>query len=89
MLDGFGGVWPVGSVPMLGTTFFGWDIARDIVVTPDGQGYAVIDGFGAIHRFGNAPAVQNIGFATFDRWRGLTVRNNKFTAVRADGYVAY
>jgi hypothetical protein len=88
LLDGFGSVWPVGSVPMLGTTFFGWDIARDIVVSPDGQGYALIDGFGAIHRYGNAPAVANVGFATFDRWRGLTVRNGKFTAVRADGYVA-
>jgi hypothetical protein len=88
LLDGFGSVWPVGTVAMRGTTFFGWDIARDIVVSPDGQGYAVLDGFGAVHPYGNAPAATNLGFATFDRWRGVTVRNGRYTAVRADGYVA-
>jgi hypothetical protein len=87
-LDGFGGVWNFGSVPMLGTTYFGWDIGRDIVVMPAGDGYALIDGFGGIHRFGTAPANTNVGYATFDRWRGLVIRNGKFTAVRADGFVA-
>jgi len=87
-LDGFGGVWRFGSVPMLGTTYFGWDIGRDIVVMPGGDGYALIDGFGGIHTFGTAPGNVNVGYATFDRWRGLTIRNGKFTAVRSDGFTA-
>ena len=86
MLDGFGGVWTFGTVPMVGTTYFGFDIARDIVVTADGQGYALLDGFGAIHRFGNAPPATNIGYAYFDRWRSLTIRDGQYDAVRNDGY---
>ena len=86
VLDGFGAVWQVGTVQKLGTTYFGFDIARDIVVTPSGDGYALLDGFGAVHRFGATPAATNIGYATYDRWRSLTIRNGRYTVVRNDGY---
>ncbi|MGZ4675120.1 MAG: glucosaminidase domain-containing protein [Acidimicrobiia bacterium] len=87
-LDGFGGVWTFGTMKRLGTTYFGYDIGRDIVAMPGGDGYALIDGFGGIHRFGSAPAEVNVGYATFDRWRGLVIRNGKYTAVRGDGFTA-
>ena len=87
LLDGFGGVWRMGTVPNLGTSNFGFDIARDITLMPAGDGYALLDGFGGIHRFGSAPAPANVGYATFDRWRGMAIRNGRYTAVRADGHV--
>ncbi len=46
MLDGFGGVWARGGATSYGAAYFGWNIARDITVWPDGKGYAVLDGFG-------------------------------------------
>ena len=86
ILDGYGSVWPVGTVAHLPSAFFGFDIARDIRVTPSGDGYAVLDGFGAIHRSGNVPPAQEVGYAPFDRWRGLVTRNGRYTVVRNDGY---
>jgi hypothetical protein len=86
LLDGFGAVWPVGTVQKLGAAYFGWDIARDLVVTPSGDGYTVLDGWGGVHRFGAAPAPTDIGYATYDRWRSLTIRNGRYTVVRNDGY---
>jgi hypothetical protein len=32
--------------------YFGWDIARDIDLEPNGQGYMILDGFGGIHPMG-------------------------------------
>jgi hypothetical protein len=86
VLDGYGGVSPVGTAQRLSGTYFGWDIARDIVLMPDGAGYAVLDGYGGIHRFGTAPAPTDIGYVPFDRWRGLTMRDGHYTAVRNDGF---
>ena len=86
LLDGFGAVWKTGTVQRLGNPRFGWDIARDLALTPTGDGYAVLDGFGAIHRFGNVPATPNIGYAPYDRWRGLVIRNGRYTVARNDGY---
>ena len=88
LLDGFGTVWKFGTAAKRSSPWFGYDIARDIVITPGGDGYAVLDGFGGIHRFGPVPASHDIGFATFDRWRGLALRNGGYTAVRNDGYSA-
>lgn len=86
LLDGFGAVWTMGTVQKLGTRYFGFDIARDLALTPTGDGYALLDGFGAVHRFGATPASPNIGYATYDRWRGVVIRNGRYTVVRNDGY---
>lgn len=88
LLDGFGAVWRLGTVPNVGSTWFGFDIARDIVIMPGGDGYAVLDGFGAIHRFGTAPVPRNIGWATFDRWRGLAFYGTGYVGARNDAYTA-
>ena len=54
MVDG--AVHWVGTATNYGSPWFGWNIARDLTVWPDGRGYAVIDGFGGVHRFGSARA---------------------------------
>jgi HYDIN/CFA65/VesB family protein len=70
-LDGYGGAHPFGSAPVAaGAAYFGWDIARDIVLLPgltasDARGY-VLDGWGALHPFGGAPPVT--GAAYWPRW---------------------
>jgi hypothetical protein len=54
VLDGWGGVHPVGA-PAFGSPWFGWDVARAIVASA--AGYAVLDGLGGLHRFGDAPPI--------------------------------
>jgi hypothetical protein len=61
-LDGFGGLHAFGAAPpAIGAPYFGWDIARDVVLLPGSSsttasGY-VLDGWGGLHPFGIAPAV--------------------------------
>jgi hypothetical protein len=67
VLDGWGGVhpWSTGStapVQPSGFSYFqGFDIARDIVLTPTSNAAAssgyTLDGWGGVHPFGGAPAV--------------------------------
>ncbi len=45
-----------------GAPFFGWDIARDIDLEPNGQGYMILDGFGGIHPVGGARAQYDAAF---------------------------
>ena len=57
---------------MQGRPYFGWDIARDFEMTPAGDGYYILDGFGGVHtvnaslEFGSGlPVVPpNFGFDT-------------------------
>ena len=57
VLDGWGGVHPVGDAPRLATTA-SWphrDIAQSLALFPDGTGGYVMDGNGGIHAVGAAP----------------------------------
>lgn len=47
----FGG----GQPPLDGDVFFGWDIAQDIELTPEGDGMVALDRFGGLHYWGEAP----------------------------------
>src|SRR2546430_6281094 len=60
-LDGYGGIHPFGglnlntpSAPYWG----GFDIARAVVLRPDGSRGWTLDGYGGIPAFGAAPAIQ-------------------------------
>ena len=53
----------VGGAPLFGFPTFGWDIARDIAVMPDGAGYIVLDGFGGLHKYGSAATGVMAGLA--------------------------
>ena len=59
LLDGYGGVHnareDLNGNPLMaawenvqGRPYFGWDIARDMELTPRGDGYYILDGFGGI-----------------------------------------
>lgn len=60
VIDRHGGTYIVGDASSIGVTgetpmpFFGWDIARAIEIEPNGDGYMVLDGFGAIHPVADA-----------------------------------
>src|SRR6478752_193476 len=54
VLEGNGNVTPYEGAPNVGHPTFAFDIARDIVSMPDGNGFAILDGFGAVHRYGSA-----------------------------------
>lgn len=61
VLDGWGGVHPVGSAPALATTA-SWpdkDIAFSLALFPDGSGGYVMDGWGKLHPVGDAAAVDS------------------------------
>ena len=70
-LDGFGGLHQFGSAPpAVGAAYFGWDIARDVVLLPGSSsthaaGY-VLDGYGGLHAFGGAPSA--VGAAYWNAW---------------------
>jgi spore germination protein YaaH len=67
VLDGFGGIHPFTATgqampPALssGVFWWGWDIARSVLLLPGSTlaqpGGYVMDGYGGLHAFGNAPA---------------------------------
>ena len=61
VLDGWGGLHPVGSSPALSTTA-SWptrDIAFSLALFPDGGGGYVMDGWGKLHPVGSAPTLDS------------------------------
>ena len=64
VLDGWGGIHPIGSAPgVVGTAYWpGWDIARGLVLRPGTDSGYVLDGWGGLHSFGGAPTVFSSGY---------------------------
>ncbi|HXN91610.1 MAG TPA: hypothetical protein VN906_09005, partial [Candidatus Sulfotelmatobacter sp.] len=61
VLDGWGGVHPVGKSAAL-TTSASWptrDIAFSLALVPDGTGGYVMDGWGGLHELGAAPKADS------------------------------
>src|SRR5947199_3796090 len=61
VLDGWGGVHPVGASPVLATSA-SWptkDIAYSLALFPDGTGGYVMDGWGGLHPVGGAPTMES------------------------------
>ena len=52
---------------------------------PDGNGYAILDGYGGIHTFGSAPTIANALYVPADRFRGIAMIGGHYTLVRNDG----
>ncbi|TMG59646.1 MAG: hypothetical protein E6H86_13990, partial [Chloroflexi bacterium] len=70
VLDGWGGVHPVGASPQLATTTT-WpnkDIAYSLALFPDASGGYVLDGWGGLHPVGLAPAVDS--HVSWPNWIG-------------------
>jgi uncharacterized protein YvpB len=100
-LDGYGDVASFGglSVNSAGApTWPGWDIARDVVVLPDGSGGWTLDGFGGVHSWGAAPAISAPSYSSdprarapvywpnFDIARALVVLPDGVSGYVLDGY---
>ena len=89
VLNGNGAVTAVG-VPFFGNDMFPWDIARDIQVTPDGQGYVVLDGLGAVHLFGSAATgpLRNVAptYFGFDIARSIVLTGDSAGYFVLDGW---
>jgi len=75
-LDGYGGVHGFGGAPpVTNNSYFGWDIARGITLSPAASksnpaGWTV-DGYGGVHPFGTAPAYSNYARWGWDIARGI------------------
>ena len=61
VLNGDGTVRAYRGAPSYGSPSYASDLARDIAVMPDGNGYAVLNGWGAVDRFGSAADTATIG----------------------------
>jgi len=69
-LDGYGGLHPLGGASASSGTYFGWDIARGLALSPSsaGQGWT-LDGWGGIHPYGGA--MQIVG--SYSYWPGWDI----------------
>jgi uncharacterized protein YvpB len=100
-LDGYGDLAPFGGLALNrvdAPTWQGWDIARDVVVLPDGSGGWTLDGFGGVHSWGAAPPISAPTYSADPRarapaywpgWdiaRALVVLPDKVSGYELDGY---
>jgi hypothetical protein len=58
IMDAFGRIYPVDGAPFYGETVLEKPVARDMAVTPGGDGYYVVDAYGHVEGFGNAPVFE-------------------------------
>ena len=58
LLDAYGRVYPVGGVAQLGYVQLDAPVAKDMAVTPGGDGYYIVDAYGRVYGFGNAPVFE-------------------------------
>jgi hypothetical protein len=86
-VDAFGSLHPADSPPLGGAAAWSWPIARGIALAPSGVGGYVLDGFGGINRFGNAPAVNATAYwPGWDIARGIVVRSDGVSGYVLDGF---
>ena len=89
VLDGWGGIHPIGGAPGVSASAYwpGWDIARGIAVNDDGASGYVVDGWGGLHPFGGAAAITNGPYwPGWDIARGIVLRPDS-TASAPKGYI--
>ncbi|MHB8573123.1 MAG: C39 family peptidase [Candidatus Dormibacteria bacterium] len=86
ILDGWGGVHPVGSAPPVGLSDYwpGTDLARSLTVLPGGgaPGGYVLDAFGGVHQFGSAAPVEQAAY-----WPGWDIARGLALTGPGRGYV--
>lgn len=89
-ISAFGSLYPAGGQPWFPLTGYwpGWDIVRDIELRPDGGGAYVLDGFGGVRAYGNAPALSGLPYFGFDIARDLVVIPGTTSGYVLDGWGA-
>jgi hypothetical protein len=86
-VDGYGTLHPADSPPLARTAGWSWPIARSIAVARSGAGGYVLDGWGGVHPFGNAPAVAITAYwAGWDIARGIALRPDGVSGYVLDGW---
>jgi spore germination protein YaaH len=87
-LDGYGLLHASSSPPLVNTSLWrGWNIARAVALDGDGLGGQILDGFGGLHAFGNAPALQSgDDWPNWDIARDVVVRNDGAGGYVLDGF---
>ena len=81
-LDGFGGVHGVQSPPLTTSAYWpGWDIARSLSSTANGQGGYVLDGWGGVHAYGAASG--NVQMSAY--WPGWNIARDVATLPDGSG----
>lgn len=84
VLAGDGLVTAKGGAPLFGSPRWpGQDVARDIAVMPDGEGYVVLDFAGGVHRFGSAVDLPAGG----PYWPGWDIARRIAIAPNGRGFV--
>lgn len=87
MLDRYGGVHPFGNAPYTDKPdFFGFNIARDIAVNPQG-GYYVLDGYGGVHAKDGAPFLGPYPDEVGHYWPGWDIAKAIMVTPSGNGYV--
>jgi hypothetical protein len=61
VLNGSGAVTAFNGAPWFGGIQWDSDLARDIAVMPDDDGYVVLSGIGTVHKFGSADQPGTLG----------------------------
>src|ERR1700716_1474901 len=77
VLDGWGGIHPVGASPALTANVL-WphrDLDQRLGLFPDGTGGYVMDAFGGLHPIGSAPAAPSTAY-----WPGWDIAREGVTA---------
>jgi hypothetical protein len=89
VLDGFGGIHTFGAFALDTTNapyWKDWDIARALVLLPDGKGGWTLDGFGGVHAFGKAPTTTTGPYwPGEDRARALVVLADHLSGYLLEG----
>ena len=96
VLNGDGNVSAYNGAPALGHPSFDSDLARDIAVTPDGNGYVVLTGIGSVHKYGSATDPARLGLLGFpytpgnDRSRSIAITPDGagYVVLLSDGSVS-
>ncbi len=81
-VDAYGALHPADSPPLPQPTPWTWQIARGIALRSTGAGGYILDGWGGVHPFGDAPAVS---FPSY--WPGWDITRG--IGLRPDGVSGY
>jgi hypothetical protein len=81
-VDAYGALHPADSPPLAQPAPWSWQIARGVAVRSSGAGGYVLDGWGGVHAFGDAPSATSSAY-----WGGWDIARG--IALRADGVSGY
>jgi hypothetical protein len=86
-VDGYGALHPADSPPLVQPAPWSWPIARGVAVRASGVGGYVLDGWGGVHAFGDAPpASASAYWGGWDITRGLALRADGVSGYVLDGW---